>query len=252
VAAALAGRRFVYEGAIRNTDRTTGTITGAEIVRRSGGAVIADDTVTLRLKGSAGQSLGAFLPAGVTIELDGDANDYVAKGLSGGRVIVRAPETAGFDAATSIIAGNVVAYGATGGELFLNGVVGERLGVRNSGATIIVEGTGDHACEYMTGGTVIVLGPVGRNVAAGMSGGTAYLYDPDEDLNSKLAAGTFEVEMLDFDDDELVRGLMERYVAATGSELARQLLDAWPTTRMSFVRVRAGEYVAALERMSRG
>jgi glutamate synthase (NADPH/NADH) large chain len=252
VGAALEGRRFVFEGEVHNTHRTVGTLTGAEITRRLGEDALATDQITLRLVGSAGQSLGAFLPRGVTIYLTGDANDYVAKGLSGGRVVVRAPGDLGCDPRDSVIAGNVIAYGATGGEVFLNGLVGERCAVRNSGATVVVEGTGDHGCEYMTGGTVVVLGPVGRNFAAGMSGGTAFVFDPDEQLPGRLAAGAYELELLDVDDDAMLRSLLDRFVAETGSSLAASLIAEWPATRMSFVRIRALEYVRALEGTSRG
>ncbi len=201
----------------------------------------------MRFVGSAGQSLGAFLPHGMTIELEGDANDYVGKGLSGGRIIVRTPSDATYDASLNIIAGNVIAYGATSGEMFLNGLVGERLGVRNSGATIVVEGTGDHACEYMTGGSVVVLGPVGRNFGAGMSGGTAYLYDPKNELTSQISTGEFEIEPLEFDDDEWIQALLTRYCVATKSALASRLLADWAHSRMSFVKIQSAEYRRALE-----
>ena len=152
---------------------------GYEVTRRWGGKGLPDDTILVRFLGSAGQSFGAFLPRGITLRLTGDANDYLGKGLSGGRIIVAPDPEASFVAEDQIIAGNVIGYGATGGEMFLRGVVGERFCVRNSGATAVAEGTGDHGCEYMTGGVVAVLGPVGRNFAAGMSGGLAYLLDPD-------------------------------------------------------------------------
>ena len=152
---------------------------GCEVTRRWGGQGLPDDTIDISLRGSAGQSLGAFLPRGITLRLAGDANDYLGKGLSGGRIIAAPDPAAAFAAEEQVIAGNVIGYGATSGEMFLRGVVGERFCVRNSGATAVAEGTGDHGCEYMTGGRVVVLGPVGRNFAAGMSGGLAYLLDPD-------------------------------------------------------------------------
>ena len=247
VSAATKRERFCYEGPINNTDRTTGTLTGAELIRQMDVDELAADTITLRFVGSAGQSLGAFLPHGMTIELEGDANDYVGKGLSGGRIIVRTPSDATYDASLNIIAGNVIAYGATSGEMFLNGLVGERLGVRNSGATIVVEGTGDHACEYMTGGSVVVLGPVGRNFGAGMSGGTAYLYDPKNELTSQISTGEFEIEPLEFDDDEWIQALLTRYCVATKSALASRLLADWAHSRMSFVKIQSAEYRRALE-----
>jgi glutamate synthase (NADPH/NADH) large chain len=156
-----------------------GTMLGYEVTRRWGGKGLPDDTILVRFRGSAGQSFGAFLPRGITLRLAGDANDYLGKGLSGGRIIVAPDPDASFPAEEQIIAGNVIGYGATAGQMFLSGVVGERFCVRNSGATAVAEGTGDHGCEYMTGGVVAVLGPVGRNFAAGMSGGLAYLLDPD-------------------------------------------------------------------------
>ena len=164
---------------IRNVNRSVGTLLGSEVTRRYGGEGLPDDTIEIHLRGSAGQSFGAFLPRGITLHLEGDANDYTAKGLSGGRVILDPDRDATFAAEENIIAGNVVLYGATSGEAFIRGVVGERFAVRNSGATAVVEGVGDHGCEYMTGGRVVVLGSTGRNFAAGMSGGIAYVYDPD-------------------------------------------------------------------------
>jgi len=159
-------------------DRTVGTLLGYEITRRHGGAGLPDGTIDLTFRGSAGQSFGAFVPRGVTMRLFGDTNDYLGKGLSGGRIVVRPAEDAPFAAEENIIAGNVILYGATAGDVFLRGQVGERFCVRNSGAIAVVEGVGDHACEYMTGGRVVVLGPTGRNFGAGMSGGIAYVYDP--------------------------------------------------------------------------
>ena len=164
---------------VRNVNRTVGTMLGSELTRRWGGDGLPDNTIEVVLTGSAGQSLGAFLPRGITLRLRGDANDYLGKGLSGGRIIAAPDPAAGFAAERNVLAGNVIGYGATSGEMFLRGVVGERFCVRNSGATAVAEGTGDHGCEYMTGGRVVVLGPVGRNFAAGMSGGIAYLLDPD-------------------------------------------------------------------------
>ncbi len=171
---------------ITNVDRTVGTLLGYEITRRHGGAGLPDDTINLTFSGSAGQSFGAFVPRGVTMRLHGDANDYFGKGLSGGRLILRPPEGSPFVAEEQIIAGNVILYGATGGEAFVRGQVGERFCVRNSGAVAVVEGVGDHGCEYMTGGRVVVLGPTGRNFAAGMSGGVAYVYDPDRSFGERL------------------------------------------------------------------
>src|SRR6185437_3308267 len=178
------GSQVRLELPVRNVNRAVGTMLGYEVTRRWGGKGLPADTIAVGLRGSAGQSLGAFLPAGITIRLSGDANDYVGKGLSGGRIVVVPDPAATFAAHEQVIAGNVIGYGATSGELFLRGVVGERFCVRNSGAVAVAEGAGDHGCEYMTGGRVVVLGPAGRNFAAGMSGGIAYLLDPDLGLIS--------------------------------------------------------------------
>ena len=176
------GRPVRLDLPIRNVNRTVGTMLGYEVTRRWGGEGLPENTIDVSFRGSAGQSFGAFLPRGITLRLDGDANDYLGKGLSGGRLIVRPPAEATFTAEEQVIAGNVIGYGATGGEIFLRGIVGERFCVRNSGALAVAEGTGDHGCEYMTGGRVVILGPVGRNFAAGMSGGIAYVLDlpPDQ------------------------------------------------------------------------
>jgi glutamate synthase (NADPH/NADH) large chain len=192
--------------------------------------------------GSAGQSLGAFIPAGVTLRLWGDTNDYAGKGLSGGRIVIRPDASATFESDENIIAGNVIGYGATSGEIFISGVVGERCGVRNSGATIVVEGTGDHACEYMTGGVVVILGGVGRNLAAGMSGGTLYLYDPEVTVHDHLSAGVYEIEVLEYEDDLRLHGLLTRYRDETGSKKAQRILTDWRSERMHFVRIETSEY----------
>jgi len=209
---------------IRNVHRTVGTMLGHEITKRHRGAGLPDGTIDLTLVGSAGQSFGAFLPSGVTLRLEGDANDYLAKGLSGGRVVIRPHRSASLVAENNVIGGNVAAYGATGGELFVRGVVGERFCVRNSGVTAVVEGTGDHACEYMTGGTTLILGGTGRNVAAGMSGGIAYVLDLQ---TSRVNPGMVDVEALDDDDVALVRDLVVRHEQETGSTLAAGLLQTW-------------------------
>ena len=241
--------------AIRNTDRTTGTMLGYEVTRRHGGAGLPDDTITVRLTGSAGQSLGAFLPRGITLALEGEANDFVGKGLSGGRLIVRPPAAAAFAAEDNVIIGNVALYGATGGETFVRGIAGERFAVRNSGAHAVVEGVGDHGCEYMTGGRVIVLGRTGRNFAAGMSGGIAYVLDTDGSFALNCNIDMVELEHLDQPDEiALVRGLIGRHVDATGSSVGARVLEAWPIAQKQFVvvmprdfkRVKAAEAKAAL------
>lgn len=215
------------ESPVRNVNRTVGTMLGHEVTKRYGEQGLPDDTIDITLTGSAGQSLGAFLPRGITLRLVGDANDYVGKGLSGGRVVARPHDEAGFPAELNIIAGNTIAYGATSGELFLRGQVGERCCVRNSGATVVVEGVGDHGCEYMTGGVVLVLGPTGRNFGAGMSGGTAYVLDLDPaQLNQPaVRSGELGVGPLDEQDRGRVLDLLRRHGAETGSTVAAALLE---------------------------
>jgi len=228
---------------VRNVNRTVGTMLGSEVTRRWGGAGLPDGTIDITLTGSAGQSLGAFLPRGVTLRLRGDANDYLGKGLSGGRIIAAPQATSRLTAEQHVIAGNVIGYGATSGEIFLRGVVGERFCVRNSGATAVVEGTGDHGCEYMTGGRVVVLGPTGRNFAAGMSGGIAYLLDPDRGLvNTDMA----ELEPLSQADGLVIEDLVRRHHAETGSAVAAALLADWPAALGRFARVMPRDYQRVL------
>ena len=212
------------ELAVSNRDRTVGTLTGYEITKRFGAEGLDDDTVTVLLHGSAGQSLGAFIPRGLTLHLSGDANDYVGKGLSGGRIIVAPPEGSPFRSEEHVVAGNVLLYGATSGEVFLRGKVGERFCVRNSGATAVVEGVGDHGCEYMTGGRVVVLGPTGRNFGAGMSGGIAFVLDREGRFSERVNYEMVDLEVPDDDDRQWLTGLLTRFVAATGSEVANDLL----------------------------
>jgi glutamate synthase (NADPH/NADH) large chain len=240
---------------IRNVNRTVGTMLGAEVTRRYGSEGLPDGTVTVNLTGSAGQSLAAFVPRGITIRLWGDTNDYAGKGLSGGRLVVRPPAAThpDFVAERNIIAGNVLLYGATGGEAFFRGVVGERFCVRNSGATAVVEGVGDHGCEYMTGGRAIVLGPTGRNFAAGMSGGFAFLYDEDG-----TAARRINLEMVDLDpmtdeDRTWLHEMVSRHQAETESVVAARLLAAWPEAVERFLKVFPKDYkrvLTAIERAS--
>jgi glutamate synthase (NADPH/NADH) large chain len=242
VSAASKGDAYHYATKIRNVNRTVGTLTGSAITRSLGARTLPNDLIEIDLQGSAGQSLGAFIPAGMTLRLKGDANDYAGKGLSGGRIIIRPDDRATFASDENIIAGNVIGYGATGGEIFVSGIVGERCAVRNSGATIVVEGTGDHACEYMTGGVVVILGDVGRNLAAGMSGGTLYLYDPMVSVHDHLSAGVYEIELLESDDDEMLLALLERYRDETGSAKASRIVSNWRSERMNFVRIETSEY----------
>ena len=234
--------------AIRNVHRAVGAMLGGEIARRYGAAGLPEGSIHFRFKGSAGQSFGAFVPNGVTLELEGDSNDYVGKGLSGGRIIVYPPKTSSFLPEESILVGNVVLYGATAGEVFLNGIAGERFAVRNSGATAVVEGVGDHGCEYMTNGTVIVLGATGRNFAAGMSGGRAYVYDDRGDFSTRRCnPANVDLEPLDAaDDKDLVRGLLQRHIDLTGSPHAAWILEHWDTTQAHFIKVFPHEYKRVL------
>jgi glutamate synthase (NADPH/NADH) large chain/glutamate synthase (ferredoxin) len=229
------GEQLTLERQVHNTDRAIGALLSGEIVRRLGPAALADGQLTLRLRGTAGQSLGAWGMHGLVLDLEGQANDYVGKGLSGARIVVRPPAKAGYDPTSSIAVGNTTLYGATSGELYVRGRAGERFAVRNSGATAVVEGLGRHGCEYMTGGLVAVLGPVGRNFAAGMSGGVAYLWDPDGEnarrVNSDMVA------LRPVGDDVQLRELVERHRELTGSDVAATLLADWDTAVTQFVEV---------------
>jgi glutamate synthase (NADPH/NADH) large chain len=256
VAAAAAtlvdGTAVRIESPVRNENRSVGAMLGGEVTRRFGGAGLPDDTIDVTLRGTAGQSLGAFVPRGVTLRLFGDANDYIGKGLSGGRVIVRPDESAPFVAEANrsvfggaedhIIGGNTILYGATGGEVFLRGRVGERFAVRNSGAVAVVEGVGDHGCEYMTGGTVVVLGGTGRNFAAGMSGGVAYVWNLDPArVNAEL------VDLQPVDDPDALRSLVARHAAETGSAVASALLERWDSAVGEFTAVMPRDYKRVME-----
>jgi glutamate synthase (ferredoxin) len=232
---------------IRNIHRAVGTMLGYEVTRRFGGEGLPDDTIRIQCTGSAGQSYGAFIPRGITLRLEGDANDYVGKGLSGGTIIAYPPHDAGFRAEENIIIGNVALYGATSGDAYIRGVAGERFAVRNSGATGVVEGVGDHGCEYMTGGRIVVLGRTGRNFAAGMSGGMAFVLNADGRFESRCNRELVDLEPLDqVEDIELVRELITRHAQHTGSELAVRLLCDWSTTVSSFVKVMPRDYRRAL------
>jgi glutamate synthase (NADPH/NADH) large chain len=248
-AAALAGGPPVaVTRTIRNADRAVGTLLSGEIARRHGARGLPDDAIRVRCAGSAGQSFGAFLASGVTLELRGDANDYLGKGLSGGRITVAPPPGARFAAEANVIIGNVALYGATAGELYASGLAGERFAVRNSGARAVVEGVGDHACEYMTGGTVVILGPAGRNLAAGMSGGTAFVFDPSQSVRARTNLATVELESLvDESDLWLVAGMIEDHVRHTASPLARRILDTWEAMVPRFVKVMPTDYKRVLQ-----
>ncbi|KQM37183.1 glutamate synthase large subunit [Microbacterium sp. Leaf203] len=243
------GGQLTIELPIRNTARAVGTMLGHHVTKARGEHGLPENSIDVRLTGSAGQSFGAFMPAGITLRLEGDSNDYVGKGLSGGTIIVRPPRGSSFAASENVIAGNVIGYGATQGQMFLNGVVGERFLVRNSGATAVVEGVGDHALEYMTGGLAVILGATGRNLGAGMSGGQAYVYKLDRDLVNReaMASGELELGALGSGDAEILRDLLEKHVAETDSTLARRLLDDFETEVDNFVRVLPRDYAAVLQ-----
>jgi glutamate synthase (NADPH/NADH) large chain len=237
------GDRVRLELPVRNVNRTVGTMLGSELTKRWGGEGLPDDTIDVTFTGTAGQSFGAFLPSGITLRLIGDANDYLGKGLSGGRVTLRPDPSAPFTAEQNIIAGNVIAYGATGGELFLRGKVGERFCVRNSGALAVVEGVGDHGCEYMTGGRAVVLGETGRNFAAGMSGGVAYVLD--------LNPARVNQEMVDLDelteqDQAFLHEVVDRHRRETESAVADLLLADWELAVGRFTKVMPKDYKRVL------
>jgi glutamate synthase (ferredoxin) len=231
---------------IRNINRTVGTILSSEVTRRHGAGGLPDGTIQITFTGTAGQSLMAFGVPGVTVRVEGDVNDYCGKGLSGGRVIVRPSREASFKAEDNVIAGNVVLYGATSGEVFIRGICGERFCVRNSGAEAVVEGTGDHGCEYMTGGRAVVLGETGRNFAAGMSGGIAYVWDATGTFRPNVNMEMVALEELDAGDLAYVKGRIEKHVEYTDSARGRQILDQWATEQKKFVKVMPTDYKRAL------
>jgi glutamate synthase (ferredoxin) len=231
---------------IRNTDRTVGTILGSDVSRKYGADGLPEDTIVCRFRGSAGQSFGAFVPHGISLHVDGDANDYCGKGLCGGRIVVRVPDGTTFDPAENVIVGNVVLYGATSGEAYFQGLAGERFAVRNSGASAVVEGVGDHGCEYMTGGRVIVLGSVGRNFAAGMSGGIAYVLDAEGDFERHVNLDTVDLDPLGEEDLEIIQRLVRRHFQYTRSARADEVLRKWETLAPRFVKVFPRDYKRAL------
>jgi glutamate synthase domain-containing protein 3 len=234
---------------VRNVNRTVGGILSGEIARRHGAEGLPEGTIEIAFSGSAGQSFGAWLASGVTFSLRGETNDYAGKGLSGGVLAVRPPETALFRAEENMIVGNTVLYGATAGRAFFRGLAGERFAVRNSGACVVVEGVGDHGCEYMTGGRVVVLGPIGRNFAAGMSGGIAYVYDKDRRFEGRCNLDLVELDELSDDDALEVQELLREHITRTGSMVARNVIASWDRgTRDRFVKVIAPEYRDAISR----
>jgi glutamate synthase (ferredoxin) len=233
---------------IRNTNRAVGTMVGSAVTRKFGAQGLPDDSIRLNFNGSAGQSFGAFIPRGITLTLEGDANDYVGKGLSGGKIVVFPPRTATFKAEDNVIIGNVAFYGATAGEAYIRGIAGERFCVRNSGANAVVEGVGDHGCEYMTGGRVVVLGRTGRNFAAGMSGGIAYVFDEHQNFATRCNRAMVELKQIeDADEIELIKSMIFRHVECTASSRATEILLAWDDLQTRFVRVIPNDYRRALE-----
>ncbi|HTH44976.1 MAG TPA: glutamate synthase-related protein, partial [Oxalicibacterium sp.] len=271
-AAIESGEKVSFISPVKNVNRTVGAMLSGIVAKKYGHEGLPDDTIHIQLQGTAGQSAGAFLAHGITLDLVGEGNDYVGKGLSGGRIIVRPNTEFRGRAVENIISGNTLLYGAVAGEAFFNGVAGERFAVRNSGAIAVVEGTGDHGCEYMTGGTVVVLGETGRNFAAGMSGGIAYVYDPKGEFGAKCNMAMVTLEPLQSHDDQagkadratwhstkrgaeaqtdeaILKGLIERHFKYTGSTRARALLDDWGTARTKFVKVFPSEYKRALAEM---
>ncbi|SDQ38847.1 glutamate synthase large subunit [Natronobacterium texcoconense] len=235
------------ETSVSNVDRAVGAMLSNRITSRYGEPGLPEDTVTVDLEGTAGQSFGAFLASGLSMHLDGSANDYVGKGLSGGKVTVRTPETASYDPTENVAIGNVALYGATDGQMYVNGVAGERFAVRNSGAKAVVEGVGDHGCEYMTGGVVAVLGETGKNFAAGMSGGVAYVYDPDETFADRANTGMVSLhDELEEKDERMLRRLVENHVAYTSSERGERLLENWERALECFVKVMPEAYQEAI------
>jgi len=237
-----------FTSSIRNVNRTVGTMLGSEITRIFGGIGLPENTIDITLNGSAGQSFAAFIPSGLTLRLIGDANDYLGKGISGGRVILRPDQKASFKSNENVIAGNVIGYGATSGEIFISGIVGERFCVRNSGATAIVEGVGDHGCEYMTGGKVVVLGKTGRNFAAGMSGGIAYVLDLDKELvNGEMV----DVMALTDEHSSELEALLRKFAAETNSNIAAELLNNWEKSRTRFSLVMPRDYARVLAAIKR-
>ena len=245
------GQHIFHEMNIVNTNRVVGGMLSNRIIERAGPAMLPDDTVHFKFNGSAGQSFGAWLAKGVTLEVEGDANDYVAKGLSGGKVVIYPPSSSPFQAEQQILVGNVVLYGATSGECYFRGMAAERFCVRNSGALAVVEGVGDHGCEYMTGGRAVILGPTGRNFAAGMSGGIAYIWDPNDEFSPMCNTELVELERIsDPTEAEEVRRLIANHARYTGSPVAENILSDWTVNSVRFIKVMPTDYKRVLQ--SRG
>ena len=240
------GKQYTSVVSIKNTDRAVGAMLSYEISKRYKGAGLPDGTLVYRFNGSAGQSFGVFLTKGVTFILRGEANDYFGKGLSGGKLVVSPDEKATFDPSENSIIGNVALYGATGGEAYIKGMAGERFAVRNSGAKAVVEGVGDHGCEYMTGGLAVILGSTGRNFAAGMSGGIAYVYDPNKKFPANFNNDMADMEEMDDQDFDNVRNLVREHFRYTASQKALTILNEWEVLKKHFVKVMPRDYKAVL------
>src|SRR5208283_3760686 len=242
------GKPVRFSTTISNVNRTVGTMLGHEVTKAYGGQGLPDGTIDITFDGSAGNSFGAFVPHGITLRVYGDANDYVGKGLSGGRIVVRPSDNVPSDyvAEDNIVGGNVILFGATSGQAFLRGVVGERFAVRNSGAHAVVEGVGDHGCEYMTGGRVVILGPTGRNFAAGVSGGIAYVLDEDGDFPRRCNPGMVDLEEITKEDEETILRSLRRHFQYTRSKRADEVLRKWASLAPKFVKVFPRDYRRAL------
>ncbi len=250
--ALLKGEKVTGSVSIKNVNRVVGTIVGSELTRRHGAAGLPEDTIRLHFKGSAGQSFGAFMPKGMTFTLEGDANDYLGKGLSGGKIILYPPEGSSFVPEENMITGNVALYGATGGEVYIRGMAGERFGVRNSGVDAVVEAIGDHGCEYMTGGKVVILGPTGRNFAAGMSGGIAYILDEKGDFGTRCNLQMVALEKFeDSAEAEDVRLMIQRHAEYTKSQRAWKILALWEKYSGMFVKVMPKDYKRVLSALKK-
>jgi glutamate synthase (NADPH/NADH) large chain/glutamate synthase (ferredoxin) len=246
------GEKVILNLPIRNVNRTTGTLLSSRIAKTHGPNGLPEDTISIKFTGSAGQSFGAFLVKGVTLTLEGESNDYIGKGLSGGKIIVFPPKDVLFVPEETILIGNTSLYGATQGEAYFYGMAGERFAVRNSGAHAVVEGTGDHGCEYMTGGVVVVLGRTGRNFAAGMSGGIAFVLDELGKFQGRCNTGMVELEQVTAPEDkQLLHGLITKHFMYTGSRKAKQVLDAFDATLPQFVKVMPVDYKRVLEERKR-
>jgi len=241
------GEKVRADVVVCNRDRAIGTMTGSYISRKYGAQGLPEDTIVLNMKGSAGQTFGGFAPKGITLILNGDANDYFGKGLSGAKLAVFPPKNSTFVAEENMIIGNVALFGATGGQAFIRGLAGERFCVRNSGAETVVEGIGDHGCEYMTGGRVIVLGRTGRNFAAGMSGGIAYIYDVEGKFDKLCNKGMVGLEACTDTDMDYIKTMVEKHQAITGSTVAEKVLKDWSKSKQCFVKVMPTEYKKILQ-----